>query len=376
MMNTIAGLLSPSLLAALACATLGVGAVLFFLSRRGNEGAIDLTMPLSWAEPAELRLVLYFLLGAMFGVGALVLRIVLGSFTATGFAAWALLVLIAVAFLMNLAFIYAAGGCLLQAALGTRGRPPFWFSRLLSPLDGVIMDLGDIVAGVLFRPAPVREQRRSRRSRRYEDDFDYDGDAYERPRRAVRYERVERPRVVRRAYYDEAEPYDPEFDAPSAHRTPGRLRPQSDAGLSPEASSRRPASQEPAGAFDDEMPARRTRRERPSAAAVEPARDYYADDEQVSPRISSGRTYVTRPERSEPPVRRPALEVDDEEYEPSIEDEPSIRAPRRARRGEVRDLPRERLELALEEYEEALTPGQLTRLREMRSLVEAIKQHA
>jgi hypothetical protein len=41
----------------------------------------------------------------------------------------------------------------------------------------------------------------------------------------------------------------------------------------------------------------------------------------------------------------------------------------------VRDLPRERLELALEEYEEALTPGQLTRLREMRSLVQTIKQY-
>ncbi|NLE95171.1 MAG: hypothetical protein GX600_05750 [Dehalococcoidia bacterium] len=375
MMNTVAGLLSPALLAALACATLGVGAVMFVLSRRGNEGAIDLTMPLSWAEPAELRLVLYFLLGAMFGVAALVLRIVLGLLTPTGLGAWALLFLVAAGFVMNLAFIYAAAGCLLQAALGTRGRPPFWFSRLLSPLDGVIMDIGDIVAGVLFQPAPVRDQRRTRRGRRYEDDFDYYDEPCERPRRAVRYERMERPRVARRPYYEGPEPYDPEFDTPSAHKTPGRLRTESDAGLSPEPSSRRRASPEPAVVLDDDTPAGRTRRERPAAATPDPAREYYAGDEQVSPRISSGRTHVTRPEGSVPPVRRPAFEVDDEEYEPSLDDEPSIRALRRGHRGEVRDLPRERLELALEEYEEALTPGQLTRLREMRSLVQTIKQY-
>ena len=306
-MNTLSGLLSPPLLAALSGVTLGIGAILFLLARRSAELSLDLGVPLSWAEPPELRLVLYFLIGAIWGTLALVLRLAFAFLSTPSFWAWVLLLAVAIATLGNLAFLYAAAGSLLQAALGSRGRPPFWFFSILSALDGTIMDIGDLVSGVLFRPAPVDSQPR-RRSRRSYDDWDWEEEPLPARRNPARRVRRERPPAPRRVLYEEDE----------------------------------------ATRFSDE---------------TDPA--YQWDEEP-----QRARRVAPRP--------RPAYDLEDElpQYEDeSIEaDELPRRRAWRFRDGRrTRDIPRERLDMALREYEAALTVPQRERLREMRGLVETIK---
>lgn len=341
MLNSVSGLLTPSLLAATGCGTLGVGAVLFILSRRGNEMTIDFSVPLSWAEPVELRLVAYFLLGSVAGIAGLLLRLAFGTLTSTEFAAWALLVLVAIGFLMNLFFIYAAAGCLLQAAMGTRGRPAFWFTRLLSPLDGLIMDIGDVLAMLLFRPATVTEMRRRDGRYRYEDDLDYGDEYYRRPHRPARPRPV--ARAPRRRYEAEDGYYDPEYDRPAYQR----------------AAVRGPISG--------------TRyRTPPEERELDLGEEYEAGSADHPSSREQAMARAVRPRR---PVNPASPEVAYEEFDSVEEEEAFARTPRRRARREPRDFPRERLDQVLLEYEEALTPGQLDRLREMRSLVDAIQQY-
>ena len=281
-MITIATVFSPTLLGVFSCLTLGVAGVLFILARRGENGSIELNAPLSWADPVELRLVLYLILGAMLGVGALVVRLLLALVAVGSFAGGLLLAIVILCFLGNLAFFYAAMGSLLQGALGVRGRPPFWFSRFLGPVDGLIMDAGDILAGFLFRPAPPRARRARRPRREYYEE------------------------------YDESERYD-----------------------------------------DEPAP---VRRRRPVEASSPPVRrrPVYAEDE---------------------PQPRGGHEVPDETEDYSeTGDEPERRAPLRRRRGSsARDIARERLLVAIEDYESTLTPSQREKLREMRGIVESIR---
>jgi hypothetical protein len=346
-MNTIAGVLSPALLAAFAGVTLGVGAIMFVMSRRGEGTAIDFGVPLSWAEPIEVRLVLYFILGATCGTCALMLRLLLGFLSITSLVlGWLLIAGIVLGFLLNLAFFYAAAGTLLQAALGTMGRPPYWFSGLLSFLDGRIMDVGDAMGSVLFRPPPVQERRVKRRKPAY-DDYEYVTDAPARERRA------------RRVVYVDDDERDPEYAAP-ARREPvververrRATRPSVvDYGFGMDGGERSPL-------VGDESP-RSVRRES-AAPASRPVRYrpvYAADgDEQGA---------------------RSPIADESTDYLDDVEEEESSRPGRRLNRGgPPRDLPRERLELAIREYESALTPTQKERLREMRSLVESVKQYA
>jgi len=327
-MNTVAAVLSPALLAVFAVLSLGFGGLLFFMARRGDAGVIENDAPLSWAEPVEVRLVLYLMLAAVCGTAALIIRLILGFAGVTGFAGWSLLVLVAIGLLSCLAFLYAAGGSLLQGALGTRGRPPFWLWRFMSPLDGLIMDAGDVLARILFHPAPPRERRRRQRSYDYEDDYDYE---YDRPPRT----RSARSRRVR--YVDEDE-----YDAPP----PRRRAPA-------------PYMDEP-----DRVP---PRRREPVAFGDEPDR--------VPPPRREPATYAEAPERVR---RRP---VYDEDAEPEYVDESELseevatqrRGSRRARRTRE-DILRERLEMAIRDYESALTPTQRERLDEMRSIIESIRQ--
>lgn len=156
-METIAGLLTAPLLAVGAGLALGLGAVLFVVQKRGMEAAISLRVPLSWAEPVEVRMVLYLLLAALWGTVALVLRLLYAVPSPGSALAGIFLVLAVLASLCMVCFYYAGGGTLLQAALGSRGRPPFWFSRYLSRLDGAIMSFGDVLAGWLLHPAPARQ---------------------------------------------------------------------------------------------------------------------------------------------------------------------------------------------------------------------------
>ncbi len=271
-MDTIAGIFSPPLFASLCGVAVGAAAILFVLSRRGEGAILDLRVPLSWAEPAEVRLVIYLLLAAACGAGALILRLFVSLTTSGSFIGWLLLVVVFFEFLGTLAFFYAAAGCLLQAALGSRGRVPFFFSPILAILDGAVMDVGDAVARVLFTPAPVRSRRRDR----------------------------------------ERERYDLDFDSP----------------------------------YEDEMP-----RRRPSGGAA--------------------------PRR--PAARRAAADYDDvaevaDEYALPIEGEVATRRARGVRRGPPRDLLRERLDRAIEDYEDSLTPVQLEKLRVMRSLLESLRE--
>jgi len=349
-MNTIADVLSPPLLAALAGVTLGVGAVLFVMSRRGEGAAIDFGVPLSWAEPIELRLVLYLILGATCGTCALILRLLFGFLSITSVVfGWLLIAGIALGFLLNLAFFYAAAGTLLQAALGTMGRPPYWFSGLLSPVDGRIMDVGDAMGGVLFRPPPVRERRPKRRRPAY-DEYEYETDAPVRERRA------------RRVVYVDEDERDSEYAAPTRRETViervERRRASRPASRPAAPNDVYAVEEEYARQVGDESP-RMARRE-PGAPAIRPMRyrPVYADldDEQIL--------------RS-PMSAEPADFLDDIEEEES----PKL-VGRRTRGAPPRDLPRERLELAIREYEAALTPSQKERLREMRSLVESVKQYA
>jgi len=280
-MNTIASLFSPTLLGVFACLTLGVAAVLFMLARRGENGVIELRAPLSWSDPVEVRLVLYLLLGAMSGVTALVLRLLFVLPAAGSFVSWLLLLLVLLCFLFNLAFFYAAMGSLLQGAVGTRGRPPFWFTPLLGPVDGVIMDAGDILARIFFTPAPTTSRRRRRRYE-YEDDYD---DEYEAP-----------PRRRPRARVSTAPP------------RPPRTRPAYEV-------------------YEEEEPA-----------------PVYQEEPEEYPDLGEGGDAPARPAR-------------------------------RRRGAPPRDIPRERLELALQEYEETLSQTQREKLRELRTLIDAIRQY-
>jgi len=80
---------------------------------------------------------------------------------------------------------------------------------------------------------------------------------------------------------------------------------------------------------------------------------------------------------NEEQVSRSPIEAESTDYLDDVEVEESSTPERRLTRGgPPRDLPRERLELAIREYEAALTPTQKERLREMRSLVESVKQYA
>jgi hypothetical protein len=282
-MNTIASLFSPTLLGVFSCLTLGVAAVLFMLARRGENGVIELRAPLSWSDPVEVRLVLYLLLGAMSGVTALVLRLLFVLPSPGSFGSWLLLVLVLLCFLFNLAFFYAAMGSLLQGAVGTRGRPPFWFTPLLGFLDGAIMDAGDLLAGIVFTPAPSTSRRRRRRYE-YEDEYEDDYDA------------------------------------------PPRRRPQT-----------------------------RVRTAAPRPARPRPVYETYEDEQEEAPAYQ------------DIPVDYPEL---------NAEDGAPVRPLRRRRGAPPRDIPRERLELALQEYEATLSPTQREKLRELRTLIDAIRQYA
>ena len=155
-METIAGLLTAPLLAVGAGLALGLGAVLFVVQKRGMEAAIGLRVTLSWADPVEVRMVLYLVIAALWGTIALVSRLLYALPTPGSALAGVFLIGAGLASLCTVCFYYAAAGTLLQAALGSRGRPPFWFSRYLSRLDGVIMSFGDLLAGWLLHPAPAR----------------------------------------------------------------------------------------------------------------------------------------------------------------------------------------------------------------------------
>jgi hypothetical protein len=143
---------------------LGVGAVLFVVDQRGADAVIRLRVPLGDSEPIEVRLILYLVFGAVWGTGALFFRLLYMLPPEGSNGAGLLLVAALLMFLGNLTFFYAALGSLLQAALGTDGRPPFWFARYLSWFDDLVMDAGDMMARVLVRPAgaPTRTAGRAR----------------------------------------------------------------------------------------------------------------------------------------------------------------------------------------------------------------------
>jgi len=158
-METIADIVSPPLLAACAALGLGIGAALFFMYRRGAHTTLVLGAPLSWTEPIEVRLVLYMLFAAACATAALLSRF-LFMLPGDGTALAGLLLLVTVLWaVLMVGFFYATAGTLLQAALGVRGRPEYWFVRWLSPLDRAIMSVGDTAGRFILRPAP--SQRRS-----------------------------------------------------------------------------------------------------------------------------------------------------------------------------------------------------------------------
>ncbi|MBN1857227.1 MAG: hypothetical protein JW846_09800 [Dehalococcoidia bacterium] len=152
-METIAGLLTPSFLALSTGLALGLAAILFVLSRRGVDGGIGLRGTLSWAEPVEVRIVLYLLIAALWGAFSLVFRAFYEVPAEGSAGAGLFLVLVVIATLGTVSFYYAAAGSLLQAAMGSRGRPAFWFSGYLFWLDGAIMNVGDFLASWMVRPA-------------------------------------------------------------------------------------------------------------------------------------------------------------------------------------------------------------------------------
>lgn len=159
-LNTAAAIFAPPILALLAGLALGVGAVLFVVYRRGADAVISLRVPLSWTEPIEVRLILYLVFGAVWGTGAVLFRL-LYILPREGSVIAGLLLLASILLTLgNLTFFYAALGSLLQAALGTTGRPPFLFSRFLSWFDNLVMDAGDLVASVLLRPAGAQTRGR------------------------------------------------------------------------------------------------------------------------------------------------------------------------------------------------------------------------
>ena len=157
-METIADIVSPPLLAACAALALGIGAALFFIYRRGAHATLMLGAPLSWTEPIEIRLVLYMLFASACATVALMFRF-LFMLPGEGSAMAGLLLVITVLWaLLMVAFFYATAGTLLQAALGVRGRPEYWFGRWLSPLDRGIMSLGDMAGRLVLRPAPSKRR--------------------------------------------------------------------------------------------------------------------------------------------------------------------------------------------------------------------------
>ncbi|MFW6103402.1 MAG: hypothetical protein ACOC7M_03770 [Chloroflexota bacterium] len=189
-MNELAQLLSPTFLIVAAGLPFGIGAIIFVLYRRGPSGTLVFGMPLSWAEPIEIRLVLYLIFAAVLGVVALIPRILYPVVPEGSAIAGLLLAFIVIAVLLDFALVYAAAGTLLQAAMGTRGRPPFWFSRYLGPLDSAIMTLGDVVARMLLHqgPTPVRRPPR-------EAEISFENDALEPEAEVV--EPVPQPRAPR-----------------------------------------------------------------------------------------------------------------------------------------------------------------------------------
>jgi len=176
-LETVAGFLTPSFLALGTGLALGLAAVLFVLYHRTGDQGLGLRGTLSWAEPVEVRMVLYLLIAALWGAFSLVFRAFYEVPMEGSAAASFFLFLVLLTSICTVAFYYAAAGSLLQAAMGSRGRPTFWFSRYLFWLDGGIMSLGDFLAAWLVRPAgsemlgdselsldeetPVREQQQS-----------------------------------------------------------------------------------------------------------------------------------------------------------------------------------------------------------------------
>lgn len=173
-MNELAQLLSPTFLIVAAGLPFGIGAIIFVLYRRGPSGTLVFGMPLSWAEPIEIRLVLYLVFAAVLGIVGLVPRLLYPVASDVPTFAALLLALTVLAAVLDFAFVYAAAGTLLQAAMGTRGRPPFWFSRYLGPLDSAIMTLGDVVARMLLHQGPTPVRRPSR-----EAEISFENDALE-----------------------------------------------------------------------------------------------------------------------------------------------------------------------------------------------------
>lgn len=157
-METIAEIVSPPLLAACAALALGIGAALFFIYRRGASSALMLSAPLSWTEPIEVRLVLYMLFASACATVSLLFRF-LFVLPGDGSVLAVLLLLVTVLWaLLMVGFFYATAGTLLQAALGVRGRPEYWFGRWMSPLDRAIMSVGDAAGRLILRPAPSRRR--------------------------------------------------------------------------------------------------------------------------------------------------------------------------------------------------------------------------
>ena len=173
-MNELAQLLSPTFLIVAAGVPFGIAAIVFVLYRRGPSGTLVFGMPLSWAEPIEIRLVLYLMFAAVLGVAGLIPRILYPVAPDGSAFAALLLALTVLTVLLDFAFGYAAAGTLLQAAMGTRGRPPFWFSRYLGPVDSAIMTLGDFVARLLLHHGPTPARRPSK-----EAEIDFENDALE-----------------------------------------------------------------------------------------------------------------------------------------------------------------------------------------------------
>ena len=181
-METISEIVSPPLLAACAALSLGIGAALFFIYRRGAQGSLMLRAPLSWTEPIEIRLVLYMLFASACATVALLFRF-LYLLPHEGSAIAGLIIVITVLWaLLMVAFLYATAGTLLQAALGARGRPEYWFMTWLSPLDRAIMFVGDMAGRLVLRPAP------SKRRQETTDDRPVDAPAeeYEEERQSAR----------------------------------------------------------------------------------------------------------------------------------------------------------------------------------------------
>ena len=157
-METLASIFSPPLLAVCAGLGLVLGALLFFVYRRGASGSLMLQAPLSWTEPIEVRLVLYSLFASASATVALLFRLIYMVPSPGSRMAGFLLFLTAVASLLMVGFFYATAGTLLQAALGARGRPQYWFTKYLGTLDQSIMTAGDWIGRLILRPAPVQRQ--------------------------------------------------------------------------------------------------------------------------------------------------------------------------------------------------------------------------